>query len=684
MNLKFDELKPSRKLEYAILLTALLIIFKVIFPLSNTLILALINAFIIYGVLYFGLLYVSEFTNQKRSSPISLVLNAGILNVVIFFLMAVSSGLFDRISDLDQNVDFIYAIFSTLISLIFIGSLIYILSVFKELFYLRQKKDPHKYFNTMLLFFTLAYFSNSLTVFEKEFDYITISFFIVSIILISINSLRISWIAFLVKKHKLYLLLIAVVSSVLFSVNYAFTHNEDFINQLIINFSPGLDIVFSLMMIYGAIYFGVVFFTTLFHLPTAGVFDRKAEELSSLMDLSKLITQVFDFKELAETITSVTTKVCNSDSAWLVTKAGDGYELTSVNNIGYVEAEKITSSLIEDGSISTDGVVTFDKKKIKVNIKTDVRTFDFKALAVAPLRVHKETKGFLFTARNEHFAFDEDERKSVEAFADYAAVALENAKLIEESIEKERLESELNVAREIQYKILPNETPECDNLKISALFVPAFEVGGDYYDFFRVDNNKLGFVIADVSGKGISAAFIMAEVKGIFESLAKLISSPKKLLLTANEILKFSLEKKNFVTAVYGIIDTLNGKLTMARAGHVPIYLCSNGSIKKLIPPGIGLGLDYGDTFESSMKEVDIDLNNNDILIFYTDGITESKNAAHEEFGYTRFERIICENHRDDVFELSNKIMKKITVFSKDSHQHDDITLVIFKWYSKN
>ena len=98
---------------------------------------------------------------------------------------------------------------------------------------------------------------------------------------------------------------------------------------------------------------------------------------------------------------------------------------------------------------------------------------------------------------------------------------MENAKLLEESIEKERLEKELDVAREIQRKILPSKNPEFDSLSISSTFIPAFEVGGDYYDFFEISENKLGFVIADVSGKGISAAFIMAEVKGIFESLSQ-------------------------------------------------------------------------------------------------------------------------------------------------------------------
>ena len=270
--------------------------------------------------------------------------------------------------------------------------------------------------------------------------------------------------------------------------------------------------------------------------------------------------------------------------------------------------------------------------------------------------------------------------KAIQAFADYAAIAIENAILIEESLEKERLESELKVAREIQYKILPNHVPQFDNLKISSIFVPAFEVGGDYYDFFSLNDSKLGFVIADVSGKGISAAFIMAEVKGIFESLSKLKDTPKELLIEVNKILKNSLEKKNFVTAIYGIFDCANSKLIIARAGHVPMFLCRNNSISKIIPNGIGLGIEKSDVFDNNLKEFEIELENDDVITLFTDGISEAKNKDLEEFGYSRLEKIIIEGSSLNVDELSRNIMKEVSIFSTEYQQHDDITLVLFKW----
>jgi len=435
-------------------------------------------------------------------------------------------------------------------------------------------------------------------------------------------------------------------------------------------------------MIYGMIYFGVIFFTTLFHLPTAEAFDRKAQEASSLMDLTKLITQVFDFKELAETVTSITAKVCNSYSAWLVTKKGNDYELNSVHNISYVDADKLIKMLLDNEESDLLRVQTFYYDSVSSELRNEMK--EFKSIAIAPLKLQGEINGFLFTARQKDVNFDEDEKKSLQAFADYATVALENAKLLAESIEKERLEKELDVARDIQRKILPNNVPCSKNFQVAALFVPAFEVGGDYYDFFELENQRLGFIVADVSGKGISASFIMAEVKGIFESLSKLIPNPRDLLIKVNEVLKDSLDKKSFVTVIYGVLDKEAGKLNFARAGHPPVFLCSDNKVERLQPGGIGIGLDYTNGFANSLKEMQIVLKNDDILAFYSDGIPEAKNARNDDFGYERFEQIILQNKNKNLDEITNILMHDLTLFSKDHSQHDDITLVLIKWNKKN
>ncbi|MDO8549224.1 MAG: PP2C family protein-serine/threonine phosphatase, partial [Ignavibacteria bacterium] len=276
-----------------------------------------------------------------------------------------------------------------------------------------------------------------------------------------------------------------------------------------------------------------------------------------------------------------------------------------------------------------------------------------------------------------------EDKSAIDTFSDYASVAIENARLLEESIEKERLEKELDVAREIQRKILPSKDPVYEKLSVSSVFIPAFEVGGDYYDFFEMDDNKFGFIIADVSGKGISAAFIMAEVKGIFESLSKIIESPREILIKANQILKRSLDRKNFVSAAYGLIDFKREVISIARAGHCPLLLVRDGKVDNIRPRGIGLGLNYGDQFQLTLEEIELDLRDNDMIVLYTDGITEAKNIDMEDFGETKFEKILLDNSEKSADEISNEVIKEITQFSKHNTQHDDITLVILKWKQK-
>jgi serine phosphatase RsbU (regulator of sigma subunit) len=608
-------------------------------------------------------------------------LNAGILAALIFFIVSITNSILGS-QDNSKGIGFFNSLFSVLLTFVFIGSIVYIFSTFRELFFLRQKKDLKTFYNTMLVFFALSFFSNILILFDSSFDYPKDAFYVVTIVLICLNSTRVSWIAFLTKKQKYYLLIISVILSALFGINFATFIDNSIMRQIVYTFSPGLHTLMSLVMIYGTINFGIIFFTTLFHLPTAEAFDRKADEVSSLMDLTNLITQVFDFKELAETITTITTRVCNSDSAWLVLKSAKNIELSSVHNIGYVDADKITNNLLGSGENDYDSIEIIQYDSIISNTNEGGQIF--KSIAIAPLKVQKKINGYLFAARKRDNNFDQDEKKAVQAFADYAAVALENAKLIAKSIEKERLEKELDVARDIQKKILPSTVPTSNRLEISALFVPAFEVGGDYYDFFELSNDLLGFVVADVSGKGISSAFIMAEVKGIFESLSRIITNPKELLIKANDTLKRSLDKKNFVTAIYGIINKKNGLLNFARAGHTPILLCSGERIESIQPPGIGLGLDYNPGFASSLKETEIQLKNNDIIICYSDGITEAKNHKEEDFGYERLDTIVLNNRGKSLDLISNAVMKELSLFSKNHSQHDDITLVLFKWNQNN
>ncbi len=640
----------------------------------------IVNLLIVFTFILLSF-YILKIIRGLDPTPLGLVVNIGFINAFIFIVIIISENflelLFENFSARISTPGFIENLIYIIYAVIFFILASYLIVAFAELYFHKQNRSRKTYYVTMLTFFGLASISNFIFR-DSEYDFIRNTFFIVSIILIALNSIRISWIAFISKKEKVSLLILSIIILTLFILNLINSGENQFNGKVLTNFSAAFYQLYFLLFLYGSIYFGVLFFTTLFHIPTAEAYDRKAKEVSSLQYFSKLINQVLDFEELADTITDITTSVSSADSAWIVLKEDGEVKVLANKNIALVDANLINQYLLNSGvceKISETKLCNLDKFSGKSKLSEK-----FGSVAVSPLRSYNEIKGYLIAARKNELIFYEEDKNAINTFSDYASVAIENSKLLEQSIEKERLEKELDVAREIQKKIIPQKNPVVHNLAISSVFIPAFEVGGDYYDFFEISKTKLGFIIADVSGKGISAAFIMAEVKGIFESLSRIIESPKEILVKANQILKSTLDNKSFVSALYGIFDLSDETFVFSRAGHSPAILMRNSRLEIFKPTGIGLGLTSTDHFKLNLEEIKINLEDNDTLIFYTDGITEAKNKFMDDFGEERFAEILVENSNKSAEEISNRVIRDVTVFSQEHSQYDDITLVILKW----
>jgi serine phosphatase RsbU (regulator of sigma subunit) len=255
--------------------------------------------------------------------------------------------------------------------------------------------------------------------------------------------------------------------------------------------------------------------------------------------------------------------------------------------------------------------------------------------------------------------------------------------LLRQSAEKERLEEELRVARNIQMSLLPKDRVNVPGLSIAALCLPATEVGGDYYDFIPLGNDRLALLIADVSGKGTSAALYMAELKGLVLSLSRIYDSPRKLLVQANEILSATLDTRSFITMAYAIIDMGSRRMTYARAGHTPIFQLSvnagASNARVLAPDGLGLALDRGTRFEKILREESIDLDSGDLFLFFTDGVSEAMNTRSELFGEERLRRVMERNRELSPDDLRKKMIDEVFEFAGGAVQHDDMTMVLVK-----
>jgi serine phosphatase RsbU (regulator of sigma subunit) len=258
--------------------------------------------------------------------------------------------------------------------------------------------------------------------------------------------------------------------------------------------------------------------------------------------------------------------------------------------------------------------------------------------------------------------------------------------LLLQAAEKKRLEEELRIAHEIQMSLLPQGPLLMAGLSVTALCVPAREVGGDYYDFLPLDDHRVGVLIADVSGKGTSAALYMAELKGLVLSLSEIHTSPRAMLIAANRIIAQHLDARSFITMTYAVIDMRARTMTYARAGHTPlIYVPGVGAgprdMRILAPDGmvVGLKLDNGEMFERLLKEDTIRLHPGDLYLFFTDGISEAMNTHDDLFGETRLGQLVETHAHLPSEELRERVLREIAAFVGDAPQHDDMTMILLK-----
>ena len=262
-------------------------------------------------------------------------------------------------------------------------------------------------------------------------------------------------------------------------------------------------------------------------------------------------------------------------------------------------------------------------------------------------------------------------------FTDYDSIA---PKFVENITERQRLKKELEVARHVQMSFLPKGNPTLTGIDIASTCIPAFEVGGDYYDFIRLGKNKLGIIIGDVSGKGTQAAFYMTLTKGFLKAITKNTDSPAEVLTQMNELFYENVERGRFISMIYAVVDLENNLIRIARAGHNPvIYHDAAGKVNLISPNGLALGLEKGDLFGKVITESEEKLESGKAFIFYTDGFTEAVNRKGDEYGLDRMIEVVKSWNYSTASEIQDKMMADVNKFIGKAQQHDDMTMVILK-----
>lgn len=273
-------------------------------------------------------------------------------------------------------------------------------------------------------------------------------------------------------------------------------------------------------------------------------------------------------------------------------------------------------------------------------------------------------------------AYTGDDVEVLQFFADAAAISIQKAMLHKQLLEQELVRKQLETARAVQSRLLPENAPELTGYDISGICIPAYEIGGDYFDYIPLTHSRLGLAIADVSGHGIPAALVMTAFRALLRTKARSMTRPANIVAAINRLLPEITADNHFVTALYAILDAASGKLTYISCGHPPALLIHPGGEMELLDQHhTALGIFQ----DSRYTDGNTQLSAGDTLVLYTDGVTELVNDQSEAFGIERLLQLVRENQQLLAAELIGKVMRATQDFSGNNGFLDDITLVIVK-----
>jgi sigma-B regulation protein RsbU (phosphoserine phosphatase) len=406
---------------------------------------------------------------------------------------------------------------------------------------------------------------------------------------------------------------------------------------------------------------------------------KKSLETETLLEVEKSLSSTLNLNQLLELILDSLLKVVRYDAVVIFLVDKEKQEIEHIKARGFDPALEPDLQL-KIGEGLAGWAAKTQKSLIVPDVKADSRYIEARvetqsAMAV-PIVSQERIIGVFSLESDEPDAYSEDDLELLEAFASLAAISLERAREHEEILDKRKLEEELSIAKRIQQSFLPREKPQLHGIDVSGMNIPSEKVGGDYYDFIPIIENQLGIAIGDVSGKGIPAALIMASFRASLIAEIRNNYAIRSIMYKVNNLLFESTAPDIYVTAVYGVLDTKNRIFTFVNAGHnAPILRHADGRMEYLTEGGVALGM-----FENSKyEERPLGISPGDIIVFYTDGVTEAKDEKEEEFGTRRLKRVIHDSRQLSARQIQENIYRAAKDFTGDSAEGDDLTMIVVR-----
>lgn len=415
---------------------------------------------------------------------------------------------------------------------------------------------------------------------------------------------------------------------------------------------------------------------------------KRVQQLETCFKINSLLTSELDLANLLDTIMKTLKSVIKVDACSLFLKddeTGDLVFQVALSPVGRKiknlhKRVKIGEGIA--GMVAKTGKPLMIKDAYKYpgfNPEFDKRTgFKTGSILCSPIKVKGKIIGVcqVINSKKRKKPFSGSDMSLFRMFCDHAALAIQNAISHQALMENQRLEKEMQVAKTIQQDFLPLQPPEHDQYQFAAKTIPARIVGGDFYDFIPFDDQSLGIVLGDVSGKGVGAALHMARLMSDFRYISRYLHEPARLLSQVNNVLVDRARRGMFTTVVFAVLDLKKKTIKVANAGHHPILLINKK--KKILEYGQASGAPLGIIPKITYQQEEIDLQKGDTVLIYTDGAIEPKNKKKVPFGLKRV-RDLLKKDQSSPEELIDKLQKSIQRFVGTQQQFDDLTFLSFK-----
>ncbi|MDH7513431.1 MAG: SpoIIE family protein phosphatase [Clostridiales bacterium] len=407
------------------------------------------------------------------------------------------------------------------------------------------------------------------------------------------------------------------------------------------------------------------------------------KSLAVLNEVSKALVLHQPLNELLERVMELISEYMPMDRGILMIKEGNPPQLIPkvirINNKSLAQKKiQVSQSIVNLVLDKHSSVLTTDAlADPRFMMKDSVIKSNIHSAMCVPLWNNKEIIGVIYSDRISLVdQFSQDDLRLLTLLSNLAAVKIENARLVEKAIEQEKMEKELALAARIQKDFLPKEKPVCEKFDIAGTNIPCHQVGGDYYDFLSIDPCRLGVIVADVSGKGISASLLMASLRAALYSELHPKVKLSEMATKLNNFVHRSSAVNMFITFFFCELDMNTGQFRYINAGHnPPLLIRKNGKVERLESCGFCLGMFPAVSYE--VKEAGF--NPGDCVVFYTDGITENRNKNNEEYGEERLINFLKKNIKQSASMIVEKVCQEMAAFSTGVPPLDDMTFIIVK-----